>query len=264
LVALAAGGVTVAQAVPLLTGERLLTIDAPEGVRYAVLFTYIPGRPLGRQPESEPARRYGRTIARVHAVADTLPAPLARPRIGVDELLSRPLAAFAAVAEHRPTDIAELSDTVAALARRIEGLPIEVPGYGLVHGDVIPSNALVEATGDLSVIDFDFCGYGWRAYDIATYLGEVRFWDASPAVAEAFVAGYEEVRQLAEWERVALPLLEAARHVFSLGIPAMHVNEWGSSYLSDRMIDALLSVLRSSLAEIDHGGVQHGATSVMR
>jgi Ser/Thr protein kinase RdoA (MazF antagonist) len=118
-----------------------------------------------------------------------------------------------------------------------------------VHGDVIPSNAQVTPAGEVALLDFDFCGYGWRAYDVATYLGEVRFWDAPPAVAAAFLAGYQEIRQLAGWERAALPVLEAARHVFGLGIPALHVDEWGSAYLSDRMIDGLLGAIRQSLAE---------------
>jgi Ser/Thr protein kinase RdoA (MazF antagonist) len=250
LEALAAGGVAVPRVMPLLTGERLLAIDAPEGMRHAVLFSYVRGSPLGRQPDQERARSYGHTIASIHTVADALPARLSRPSIDVDTLLVRPLTAFAAVAEHRPADVAELSEVVTLLRRRIEALPTEAPVYGLIHGDVIPSNALVGPAGNVAVIDFDFCGYGWRTYDVATYLGEVRFWDAPVAVAKAFLAGYEEVRPLADWERSTLPFLEAARHVFSLGVPAMHVNEWGSSYLSDQMIDALLGALRRSLGEI--------------
>jgi Ser/Thr protein kinase RdoA (MazF antagonist) len=212
-----AHGLAVAPAVPDRTGERLLAIRAPEGLRHAVLFAYVPGRPLGRQPEPEAARRYGRAVARVHALADAYPGPLARPRIGVAELVERPLAAFAAVVTHRPADVAELRAVAAVLARRIGALPRAAPGYGLVHGDVIPSNAQVTPDGEVALLDFD--------------------------------AGYEEVRPLAGWERAALPVLQAARHVFGLGIPALHVDEWGSAYLSDRMIDVLLGAVRQSLAE---------------
>ena len=244
-----AQGAAVAPAVPTRTGERLLAIRAPEGPRHAVLFAYIPGRHLERQPDPELARRYGRAIARVHVLADAYPVPLARPRIGIAELLERPLAAFASVVAHRPADVAELRAGARVLARWIAALPTAAPGYGVVHGDVIPSNAQVTPAGEVTILDFDFCGYGWRAYDVATYLGEVRSGSAAPAVAAAFLAGYEEVRPLAAWERAALPALEAARHVFGLGVPALHVDEWGSAYLSDGMIDALLGALRQSLRE---------------
>ena len=168
-----AQGAAVAPAVPTRTGERLLAIRAPEGPRHAVLFAYIPGRHLERQPDPELARRYGRAIARVHVLADAYPVPLARPRC-IAELLERPLAAFASVVAHRPADVAELRAGARVLARWIAALPTAAPGYGVVHGDVIPSNAQVTPAGEVTILDFDFCGYGWRAYDVATYLGEVR------------------------------------------------------------------------------------------
>ena len=40
-----AAGVAVSVPIPQRSGERLLRIEAPEGVRYAVLFTYAPGSP---------------------------------------------------------------------------------------------------------------------------------------------------------------------------------------------------------------------------
>jgi Ser/Thr protein kinase RdoA (MazF antagonist) len=147
--------------------------------------------------------------------------------------------------------VAYLREAAAALRPRIAALPAGQPYYGLVHGDVIPSNAQVTPEGEIALLDFDFCGYGWRVYDLATYRGEVRFWDAPPAAADAFLAGYEEVRPLESWERAAIPLFEAARHIHSLGTPALMVNEWGSAYLSDRMVDTLLTCVRASLAELD-------------
>jgi Ser/Thr protein kinase RdoA (MazF antagonist) len=79
----------------------------------------------------------------------------------------------------------------------------------------------------------------------------VRFWDASASVAEAFLAGYEEIRPLAVWERAALPVLQAARHIHGLGTPAMYVDLWGSAYLSDRMIDVLIGAIRQCMDAVD-------------
>ena len=246
---LAAGGVLVAPAMRQRTGERLLAIEAPEGLRYAVCFEYIPGRHLDRQPDPEPARHYGRAIAQIHVLTDVMPQPLTRPHIDVAQMIDDPLRAFAAVVTDRPEDLACLREVALLLRSRIATLPLGPPGFGLVHGDVIPSNAQVTPAGKIAVLDFDFCGDGWRAYDVATYLGEVRFWSASPAAADGFLAGYEEVRTLLTWEREALLLFEAARHIHALGTPALHVNEWGRSYLSDRMIDILLDNVRACMVE---------------
>jgi Ser/Thr protein kinase RdoA (MazF antagonist) len=165
-------------------------------------------------------------------------------------MLDRPLAAFARVVTHRPDVATELQEVADALHPRIATLPVEPPGFGLIHGDVIPSNAQVTPQGDVAVLDFDFCGDGWRVYDVATYLWEVRFWQTPWEAARAFLDGYQEVRPLAGWEEDALPVFETARGIVALGTPALHADTWGSAYLSDRLIERLLVGIRQSFGRI--------------
>jgi Ser/Thr protein kinase RdoA (MazF antagonist) len=247
---LTANGLTVPSPLRSIRGERLLQFDAPEGIRFGALFSYIPGEHLDRRPDPDLARRFGRAVASVHQLSDTLSAPLLRPWIDFDQMVDVPIKAFAAMTQ-RTDAVDYLQDVAGMLCSRFTALPSKPPYVGLVHGDVIPSNAQIMLDGKLALLDFDFCGYGWRVYDIATYLGEVTYWDAGAAVAEAFVAGYEEVRPMAEWERSAIPLFEAARHIHSFGTPAAKVNEWGSAYLSDQMIDTLLDGIRSAVEKIN-------------
>ncbi len=246
---LAAHGLLVAPTVRQRNGERVLAFDTPEGMRHGALFTYIEGRHLSRTPEPEPVRRYGYAVARMHRLADMLPEPLSRPQIDATLLLDQALDAIASVLTRRPQDIAYLRDVATILRPRLEALPRESPFYGLIHGDVIPSNAQVTPDGQIALLDLDFCGYGWRAYDVATYLGEARYFRAGVAVAEAFQAGYEEVRPLQGWEKAALADLEAARHIFALSVPAQNVNEWGSAYL-DPIVDRMLDLVRRAMVEI--------------
>lgn len=243
-------GVRVAPAIPRRSGERLLPITAPEVLRHAVLSPYIAGHQLSKTPDPEIVRRYGHAIARIHQAADALPGPLPRPRIDAAAMLDRPLAAFGLVVTHRPDIATELHEVVDALRPRIAKLPTEPPGFGLIHGDVIPSNAQVTPKGDVAVLDFDFCGDGWRVYDVATYLWEVGFWQTPWEAARAFLDGYQAVRPLAGWEAEALPVFETARGIVALGTPALHADTWGSAYLSDRLIERLLAGIRQSLAHI--------------
>jgi Ser/Thr protein kinase RdoA (MazF antagonist) len=180
---------------------------------------------------------------------DTLPSHLPRPVIDRDALVRRPLEAFAAVGS-RPDALSVLQDAADTVLPRLQGLPMTSPGHGMVHGDVIPSNVLVMPDDRLAFLDFDFCGYGWRVTDLGTYLGELRFWNAPPLAADAFVAGYEEVRSLAPWERQALPLFECLAHLQAFGVPAARINEWGSVALSDAYIDALLGHLHHALTNL--------------
>ena len=90
---------------------------------------------------------------------------------------------------------------------RMAALPREAPGYGLVHGDVIPTNVLVGPDGALTLLDFDFCGPGWRAFDVATYLHVRSDERGGAASGPAFLSGYQEVRPLEDWERGGDPAL---------------------------------------------------------
>lgn len=67
---LAEHAVPVAPAIATVTGEQIVTLQAPEGVRYAVVTTYVPGQHLRRLPSEEATRRYGQIIASIHLLAD--------------------------------------------------------------------------------------------------------------------------------------------------------------------------------------------------
>jgi len=57
-----------------------------------------------------------------------------------------------------------------ALGREIETLPVNREGYGLIHNDLHPWNFLVDAGGEVTVIDFDVCSYHFFIKDIAIAL----------------------------------------------------------------------------------------------
>jgi Ser/Thr protein kinase RdoA (MazF antagonist) len=75
---LAQHAVPVAPAIATTKGEQILTLHAPEGVRYAVLTTYVSGQHLRRRPSVASTRRYGELIATIHVLADQAPIALAR------------------------------------------------------------------------------------------------------------------------------------------------------------------------------------------
>lgn len=246
---LAAGNVPVAPAVKCLGGDWLVPIAAPEGQRYGVLYRYVPGQHLVRQSGPDITCQLGQAIAQLHVRADRLPMHLDRPVLDLQTEMETSLTTLAEVVPQRAEDFASIRELAGGMQPEIAALPRTSPGFGIIHGDVIPSNVQVSPEGNLTLLDFDFCGYGWRAYDVATFLGEMRFWQAQVGNREAFIAGYEAVRPLVEWEK-ALPTLEAVRHIASLGTPAQYVNEWGAAYLTDSLIDNLIACIQQASNDI--------------
>ena len=247
-----AGGVAVAPAVRQSNGQLLLAIDAPEGVRHAVLSTFVEGKHLRHKYSVEAVRRYGRAIAQIHALADTMPHTLTphtlmRPRNEFDSIVAQSIAAFETVYPNRTADIAYLHQVAPILETGMNLLPKEKPVYGLIHGDAIRANAQVSENGSVTVLDFDLCGWGWRSYDVASFLQAIEGTPQQEEAGQAFLDGYQQIRTLTKEEMDSLPLFVAARHIFSIGVPALNAYHWGGSYLSDTSIKSSLDGIRRHL-----------------
>lgn len=242
LVYLHSQGAPVSIPIEQKNGEYLMTIAAPEGVRYAALFTYADGQPLGDNPVS--VRAYGRAMAQIHAIADTMPQKLTRAPLNLEMLLERPLRALERVFEDRHEDWVYLRRVGDKIRPKIADLSTEAPAYGLCHGDVGSANVHVSEDGQLTLFDFDFCGPGWRAYDIGNFLMD----EAEMGVE--FLAGYEEIRVIPPHERDTFILFQILQSIWVLGIRADYVNEWGTVHFSDRLVNNVLSFIRKTEALI--------------
>lgn len=251
IASLDAAGVLVAPAVLQRDGELLLTIDAPEGIRHGVLSTYVEGEMFRRRPSPQAARAYGRGIAQVHVQADRLTHPFNRPPLHFASIVERPVAAFASVYSEQPDAAALLMEAMEFLRPRISALPTEAPEYGIIHGDAIRANAQVSASGAVTILDFDLCGPGWRAYDVATFLQVIEGTPTQGKIGWAFLDGYQAVRPLSKRERHSLRLFIAAHAIFNLCVPALDADTKGSTALSEAAIVGAIEGIRQKLEKIN-------------
>jgi Ser/Thr protein kinase RdoA (MazF antagonist) len=218
-------GVPVSHPLADRDGAFMHGVQAPEGRRQVVLFTYAPGVPNGelpRGPRSDYPYLYGRGVATIHAATDGFTSPHPRVALDLAELIDRPMESIRPLVEHRTEDWQYLVGLSRALHERAERLPLAALETGFCHGDFHGGNCHVD--GDvLTFFDFDCCGPGWRAYDLAVCLWSnvVR---GKPRTAarrwREFLRGYREVRPLARANLEALPLFVAARHLWIMGLHA--------------------------------------------
>jgi Ser/Thr protein kinase RdoA (MazF antagonist) len=242
---LAEHAIPVAPAIATTTGEQIITLQAPEGVRYAVVTTFVSGQHLRRRPSVEATRRYGEIIATMHVLADHAPTAFGRTTQDIAARLDQAILGIRTILGHGLTERAYLEQCGQELHALLQTLPKESPAYGIIHGDAIRANALVGDDGSVTVIDFDWYGQGWRAYDIASYLLTIRGSQDEQPFAEAFLSGYSAVRPLTTHEYRSLPLFEAVRAMLEIGTPALHVNLWGSAYLESFFVQSLERLKRA-------------------
>ncbi|QOT12730.1 phosphotransferase [Paenibacillus sp. JNUCC32] len=220
---LSANGISVSEPIPGKDGAYLSGFNVMEGTRYGVLFQYAEGHEMPIHAAAD-SYRFGESIGHMHKAADQFESRFARERLDMEFLINQPLSIIRSYMKHRLTDCNYLSEMATELKKRISDLKVQGLDWGVCHGDLHGNtNAAWTEDGKLTHYDFDLCGYGWRAYDIAEFRlareihsrhdpEEVeRLWDA-------FLRGYCSVRSLSENDLAAVPVFVAVRQLWLFGL----------------------------------------------
>ena len=247
-------GIAVATPVARRDGALAQELRAPEGVRHAVLFTYVAGVEPG--PGEEESALFGATLARIHAAATRFSSRHERAPVAFPGMLDRPLAAVEPVLATRPDLRADLLAPSDRLRAALRAWPDGALSWGVLHGDYQPKNARLVAPPDgeggprLTVFDFDHCGPGWCAYDLAVYRHAALRREGGEAAWRAFLRGYTGERALNEVDLAAIPILDAVIRVQTLGFYAAHRDNtlWGSDAMNDGSFERGIAGLRAWLA----------------
>jgi Ser/Thr protein kinase RdoA (MazF antagonist) len=246
--ALVYGGLNVPRPLPSHSGQL---VEEVGGTLVDVL-TWLPGRPVGLQAQLDVpdrtgfCRDLGALLAQLHVISDAWPPPsgFTRPawdRAGLlgDAPLWGPFWDNPGLTRtQRDTLQAARTKADAHLARIESGLD-----YGLIHADALSENILIHE-GRLSLIDFDDGGWGFRDFELATFL--MRFLPAPdyPAMRAALLAGYA-ARRVVDPATLDLFILLRALTYPGWIIPRLH--EPGGDERSARAIRTALPLAEAYL-----------------
>jgi Ser/Thr protein kinase RdoA (MazF antagonist) len=187
--------------------------------------------------------------AAIHAASGDFVSGYARRSLDLEYLIDTPLAVLRPFLAHRPDDWSYLEGFAARVRARAETAVRAGLDWGVCHGDLAGDNMHLAEDHALTVFDFDLCGPGWRAYDLAAIQwhggteNKSRIW-------EEFLKGYTEVRSLADADLAAVPLCHMISHLWVLGFRAGRAAEGRSTRLSERTINRELTFFRQW--EVDH------------
>jgi Ser/Thr protein kinase RdoA (MazF antagonist) len=243
---LAAKNVPVSVPVAAKDGHLFVSLFAPEGIRHFVVFSYSPGTPMV-WTNADHCYLAGRLLATIHAGSEEFESRHARSSLDLAYLIDSPLAAVQPFLVHRPADFAYLDELATKLRSYVIAAKDAGLGWGVCHGDFGAKNILV-SPNEVVVLDFDFCGVGWRSYDF-TSIRKAAIEHHLPTHWESFLRGYTEIRPLADIDRKAVHVFRALRTLSMLGVFAQNADEWGAEILDDRRLDRWLRFFRRWEAE---------------
>jgi len=235
--------VPVSSPLAMKEGSLVSTVNTLEGPRQVVLFTFAEGeRP--RWPRDETySRAYGQAVARVHSALDDFTSPHTRFGLDLDHLLENPLRTILPLLSDRPEDQAYLLDLVTVIKQRLDDLPRGELEWGACHGDFHGGNARIRRDLQVIFFDFDCCGPGWRAYDLAVFR-LTRALKQEEKLWEDFLAGYLQQRTLCTLDLEAVPFFMTIRQIWRLGMHTSNAAYWGSDFLNKRYFDSNMQLLR--------------------
>ena len=120
---------------------------------------------------------------------------------------------------------------------------------GCVHGD--PNNGNLRLIGDdqWALLDFEYIGYDWRVFDIATFfnnqLNQEGHTTQTRGLLDAFLDGYQSIRSLTPTERAVLPAFVALRQIWLWGISMTNQPMVGLGFFEQWMREITFPTLRA-------------------
>lgn len=237
-------GVPVSIAVTRTDGKRQAALALPEGRRQYVLFTNAPGKTYKYSDDIQIAREYGKAVARIHNATDSFDSQHTRFELDLEFLLHKPLRQIEPFLKHRDDNWSYLQRLGDRIEREIKRLSRDGMDWGFCHGDTNGYNAHLANGTDLTFFDFDFCGKGWRVYELASFQW-LALMNPSEDRWSNFLAGYGETRQLNKPDLEAVPYFVGARQIWIDAMQLENGCDWGYNGIDDSYFDRKITYLRN-------------------
>jgi Ser/Thr protein kinase RdoA (MazF antagonist) len=209
-------------------------IKAPEGERYAVLFSFAAGEKIRNLTEDN-CKAIGTLMGRVHKTTENERLDRVAYNLeGLTQLFFR----------HTPRFFQDTMDEMQFVEKSVEQLKFIFQKadksklrYGVVHLDMWYDNMSITDESEITLFDFDFCGNGWLLLDVAYCIMQMFHTEPDKNKFESklksFFSGYEGEVHLTAEEKDLLPYAGLAIWIFYLGTQAQRFDNWSNIFFSE-------------------------------
>jgi Ser/Thr protein kinase RdoA (MazF antagonist) len=231
-------GLSVSYPIPDRTGKFIHTLNAPEGSRFAVLFSYADGEKL-HDVSVDTHYAIGQLMARFHQC--TLNRKLDRVVYTPEYLLIESLEKLYPFISKDCDEMGFMRDTQAHLLQLLRDVDSSKVRFGGVHLDIWFDNLNISADNKVTLFDFDFCGNGWQALDVGYYIMQLHNVEKYESAAyqpkvDSFLKGYDCITPLHPEEKRLLPALGLSIYFFYLGIQCERFENFSNIFMSENYL----------------------------
>lgn len=239
------GSVWVSYPIANAEGAFVQQINAPEGNRCVVLFSYARGKKI-RHLTKELSCCIGTETGRLHSITRNM--GVERMNYSVDTLINR---AHGLLAQYMPAEMEEMKFIKASAGVLSEAFGRVQPATGVVHLDIWYDNMAITEDGTVTLYDFDNCGNGWLILDIGYYCMQLFYIEGSRDEYEekrmAFINGYRSITEVTEEELKLVPYAGLAIWIYYLGLAAERFDYFGNIFLSENYLKMMIARVKGWL-----------------
>ncbi|MEZ4804457.1 MAG: phosphotransferase [Bacteroidia bacterium] len=220
-------------------------LNAPEGLRYGVLFSFADGQKSARF-SAETSFYIGKALAQVHQLSENF--SLQRISYSKDVLLKDSLIRTQAFFTKNSEELQYLGRLADFLGKKFDEVDTQDLRFGAVHMDVWFDNMHFTDQNAVCLFDFDFCGNGYLSLDVSYFLYQLFSTNLNEndykEKAEQFLKGYESIHMLSQAEKDFLPYACLAVMNYYLSMQCDRFAYWTNIFLNEDHLKRFVAGLK--------------------
>lgn len=227
-------------------GEYLQKLEAPEGIRYAVLFSFAKGKKI-RSLDRDMCYRIGGLMAGFHQ--STVGQTIDRIAYNSNTMTQLPYAYASAFFSKSLDEMEFVRNAGIYLESMFGQLASHDMRRGIVHLDIWYDNMSIDEQSNVTLFDFDFCGNGWPVFDLGYFALQLFNTEPDKNLFESklkrFYEGYEAVTQISSEEKALIPEAALATWIFYLGVQAQRFDNWSNLFFTENYLKHFIGLVKN-------------------
>lgn len=225
--------------------ELIHEINAPEGVRYVVLFSYAKGERT-RFMTNENCFKVGSIMANIHNLTEN--KKINRINYTSEILLEKSYNYLKPFFSEDLNEMKFLKQTGIEIAKTFVENTLTESQKGIVHLDIWYDNFSITKENEITLFDFDNCGNGNLILDIGYFCKQLFFIEQDKkeyeSKAKSFIDGYKKFRELSDTEISLIPEAGASIFIFYLGVQAQRF-DWSNIFLTENYLKMFIGRIKN-------------------
>ncbi len=233
---------------PAKDGTYVQHINAPEGERHAVLFSFGEGGKV-RHLTAELSHAIGAMMAKIHQ--RTASENINRTTYNTHTLAELP---YQRIKAFFPESLAEMEFVKASgalLNTVFDKATAASLRSGIVHLDIWYDNMTITDDGKITLFDFDNAGNGWFVLDIGYYCMQLFYVEQDKTAYEkkrrSFLEGYQSIAPVPDEELKLIPYAGLAIWIYYLGIQAERFDNFSNMFFTENYLKMYLGKVKEWL-----------------